>query len=95
MNSLMLLAIMPIIGKSIFGYLEMPLEKKKTRYIWFCAIFIILVMGLRTRFTGSQDTDTYCKLFEALKNSGIGFVNYIKNRMADSDFLTSETGFAA
>ena len=28
------------------------------------AVFMTLIIGLRTRYTGSPDTDTYCRMFE-------------------------------
>ena len=93
MNSLILLAVVPTILKSIFSNTEMPLKKKQSRYIWFCAIFIILVMGLRTRYTGSFDTDIYCKMFEGVRRSGIGLIDFVRARTLDTEFLTSEGGF--
>ena len=50
-------------------------------------------MGLRWRYTGSPDTDMYCRLIEGLRVNGLSFRGYIQSRLAETSILTSEIGF--
>ncbi len=95
MNSLILLSFVPLIGKRIFNSIKMSLEKKRTAYLWICGIFIVFVMGLRWRYTGTTDTDMYCRLIEVLSVSNISFLDYIRSRLTEATLLSSEVGFYA
>lgn len=93
MNSLITLSFMPFIGNCIFSLINMPAKKKRTAYIWVCGIFIVFVMGLRWRYTGSGDTDAYCMLIESIRVNGLSLSGYIKKILAGKMLLSSEIGF--
>ena len=93
MIPLLLLAVSPIIIKALMGDITEN-KRKKNLYLTICGLCIVFVMGLRSRFSGSGDTNAYCKLFEDIKNSGIGFLDFINQRSADSSLLFSEVGFS-
>ncbi len=61
-------------------------------YIIFTGVLAALVMGLRTKWTGSSDTRTYMATFNVIKNVE-QFVDYYDRVLSKSDFLVSETGF--
>ncbi len=93
MNSLIILSLMPLIGNGIFSSISMPVKKKNTAYLWFCGICIVFVMGLRWRYTGTTDTDMYCRLIEGLRVNGLSLSGYIQKRLAETTLLSSEIGF--
>ena len=93
MIPLLLLAVSPIIIKAFMGDITEN-RSKKNIYLTICGLCIIFVMGLRSRFSGSGDTSSYCSLFESVKNSGVGFLDFINQRSAESSLLFSEVGFS-
>ena len=93
MIPLLCLAVSPIMFKAFMGDVT---ENKKRRnlYIIICGMCIVFVMGFRSRFSGSTDTDSYCNLFESIQKSGIGFLDFIESRRSDSGLFFSEVGFS-
>ena len=93
MRPLLLLAVSPVIIKVFIGDIT---ENKKRRnlYLTICGLCIVFVMGLRSRFSGSTDTDSYCSLFERIQKTGIGFLDFIERRRSDSGLLFSEIGYS-
>ncbi len=61
-------------------------------YIIFAGTMVALVMGLRTRWTGSSDTRTYIIAFNSIKNYD-SFIDYYDKYRSESEFIFSETGF--
>ena len=63
-------------------------------YMVICAVALIFVMGLRSRYTGTMDTDNYINVFEgARKYSSIS--DYLSKTESLKDFfLFSEIGFS-
>lgn len=90
---LLSLAVMPLIVRLFFK--EITSQKTKRYYLIFCGIILVLVAGLRSRYSGSPDTDSYCKKFEKMLLYG-NFFDYLKVHRAnvlEGDFLFSEIGF--
>ena len=69
-------------------------NKKAARiYMVICSIALILVIGLRSRYTGSFDTNIYCGIFENAQSvSGIS-TYFDKMDILDGFWLFSEAGF--
>lgn len=93
MIPLLLLAVSPIVIKALIGDITENKRKMKL-YLTICGLCIVFVMGLRSRFSGSPDTNGYCSLFERIKNSGIGLLDFINQRSAESDLIFAEVGFS-
>ena len=90
---LLLLSASPIIIKALMGDITEN-NKKKNLYMIICGLCIVFVMGLRSRFAGSPDTNNNCKLFESIQISNIGLLDFIKSRSEGNSLLLSEFGYS-
>ena len=61
-------------------------------YLLLAGLVIILITGLRSPNTGSTDNMAYARMFDTLSNYS-RFKDYYDLRLAQKDFLVSETGF--
>lgn len=89
---LLALSAVPLILKIFFKDIDSNTKQKK----WFlivCGIFVVFVMGLRSRYAGSYDTNNYVTLFESMKNYP-SLRNYLTDsQFASLNFFTSEVLF--
>lgn len=93
MAILISLSIIPIIIKFMLGDIDENKRNKKIFYI-ICGICIFLVMGLRDKTTGTEDTSVYYSLLETI-SSDISLSEYLKSRNPDETFfLFAEHGFS-
>ena len=93
MIPLLCLAVSPIIIRAVMGDITQDKMKKRI-YLTICGLCIIFVMGLRSRFSGSGDTNAYCNLFERIQKTGMGLLDVIDIRRSESGLLFSEEGFS-
>ena len=93
MIPLLCLAVSPIIIKALMGDITEN-RSKKNIYLTICGLCIVFVMGLRSRFLGSQDTNAYCNMFERIQKTGMGILDFIDSRKTDGGLLFSEVGFS-
>lgn len=89
---LLLLSVSPIIIKAFMGDLTKDKVKKNT-YLIICGLCIILVMGLRSRFSGTGDTDVYYSFFESVRNNAQTLSEQISKAIDGKSLLFSEVGF--
>lgn len=90
MAVLLSLSIIPIIFSGFFNNYN---NKQKKIYLMLCALFMIVVMGLRGRFVGSDDTNNYCKIFEiAVEQTNLKKFLTIRG-VYNSNLIFSEIGF--
>ena len=93
MIPLLCLAVSPIIIKALMG--DITKNRSKTNiYLTICGLCIIFVMGSRSRFSGSPDTNAYCNMFERIQKTGMGILDFIESRGGDSNLIFSEVGFS-
>lgn len=65
----------------------------KNTYMIICSIALVLVLGLRSKFSGTMDTYIYTQLFEGAKNFA-SFSEYLKfHEIFDGPLVLSEAGF--
>ncbi len=90
---LLSLAVMPLIVRLFFK--EITQEKNKRNYLIICGIILVLVVGFRSRYSGSPDTDSYCKKFERmlLYNNFLDYLKADRNSALENNILFSEMGF--
>lgn len=84
----------PIIVKLFFPQKDVDsTPKRRFAYIFLCGFLIFILMGFRSRYSGSADTTTYCKMFDTFKGYS-SFNSVIKNQKLDTYFfLFSESLF--
>ncbi len=80
----------------LWSFLVPPESKNKTNtkaYMILCSVALIAIVGLRSRYTGSQDTYLYTTVFSVAKNypNLIEYLTYAD--VFDGFFLLSEGGF--
>ncbi len=76
-----------------FAPKESGLQRNNYKYYAIVSgVAIALVMGFRSKFTGSGDTYTYTTTFETLRQCD-NFQDYFDLFLSDREFLFSETGF--
>lgn len=92
MIALISLTIFPLVLEIFMG--NKNNAKKKKIFLILCGIAIAFVMGFRSRYTGTTDTDFYCTLFETIKNSKYSFFEHIVRSIGENP-LFSELGFSA
>lgn len=61
-------------------------------YAIFAGALVAFVMGMRTRYTGSSDTQTYIIAFNSIKTYE-NFGDYYNKYLSESNFIFSESGF--
>ena len=93
MIALLLVSISPIIIKFLMGDVSEN-KSKKNIYLTICGLCIIFVMGLRDRLSGTQDTNSYCEIFDRVKLNGVSLIDYISNMKFENGILFSEVGFS-
>ncbi len=93
MIALLLVSVSPIIIKFLMGDVSKN-KSKKNIYLTICGLCIIFVMGLRSRLSGTGDTDFYYGLFERVKNNSQNLFDYLSNITDGKDLLFSEIGFS-
>ena len=79
----------------LFGFApkESGLQAKNHKgYLIVSGTLMTLMMGLRSRYTGSGDTYIYTMTFETLSEC-LDFKDYFDLYLNDTDFILSETGF--
>lgn len=92
MIALISLTIFPLVLEIFMG--NMNNAKRKKTFLILCGIAIAFVMGFRSRYTGTADTDFYCTLFETMKYSKYSLFEYIAHSIGENP-LFSELGFSA
>lgn len=76
-----------------FAPKESGLHRNNHKYYMIVSgIAVTLVMGFRSRYTGSGDTYTYSRTFETLRQCE-AFGEYFEAFLSDTEFIFSETGF--
>ena len=90
---LLLLALSPIALKLVMG--DVTTDKTKKRWYFFlCGVCIVFVMGFRDRFTGTTDTDNYCRVFDSIARYS-NFKEYLtKSKLFEDGLFFSEAGFS-
>lgn len=61
-------------------------------YLYIAGTAVALIMGLRTKYTGSTDTQMYILFFEGLSNYD-SFIDYYNLHLRENSFIFSEAGF--
>ena len=84
---------MPILLRIILGDLTKEKSTKKA-YLTLCGLCIIFVMGFRSRFSGTTDTNWYCMLFERVRDSNVDLLNFIMQGTLETNWFFSEIGFS-
>ena len=92
MIALISLTIFPLILEIFMG--NMNNAKRKKTFLILCGIAIAFVMGFRSRYTGTRDTEMYGIAFDSLKWSNIGLIDYLRQSMS-ANIVFSELGFSA
>ena len=79
----------------LMGFADERTALKQNNYKYYMIIagtLVALVMGLRTKYTGSTDTIMYVSFFQGQVNYD-SFFDYYDQHLADTEFIFSETGF--
>ncbi|MBQ7340050.1 MAG: EpsG family protein [Clostridia bacterium] len=92
MIALISLTIFPLILEIFMG--NMNNAKRKKIFLILCGIAIAFVMGFRSRYTGTRDTEMYGITFDSLKWSNVGLIEYLRQSMG-TNVVFSELGFSA
>lgn len=91
---LFFLTLIPIFVKLLFKDKDVDsTPKKRFAYIFTCGTFIFIIMAFRSRYAGSPDTDTYCKLFDAVKELPSFTLVMESEEIGSTFFLFSEILF--
>lgn len=91
---LFLLAITPILVRFLFNDNDIDsTPKRRLIYLLCCGIIIFIVLAARSQYVGSPDTNTYCKLFDTLKNYPSFSLVKEEKQMDKSLFIFSEVLF--
>lgn len=87
------MAMVPLIVRLCFKDITKP--KNKRNYLIICGLIVLFFAGFRSRYSGSPDTDTYCKKFERMLLYG-SFKDYARaerSSIFEDNFFFSEVGF--
>lgn len=79
----------------LLGFADKRTTLKQNNYKYYmiiAGILVALVMGLRTKYTGSTDTRMYMMFFEQIAEYD-SFLDYYDRSLAETEFIFSETGF--
>ena len=79
----------------LLGFADERTTLKQNNYKYYmiiAGILVALVMGLRTKYTGSTDTRMYMMFFEQIAEQN-SFLECYDRNLAETEFIFSETGF--